>query len=384
MAGAERGGTGTYTQDLRSLIHELGVADRVRLLGQRSDAADLLRAADFFLLPSTCEGLPLSIVEAQATKVPVLAAPTAGVPEVVRDGTTGFLIAADDAEAYARRIEQLLANPNFSAQITEAAFSHTTREHNWQAYSRSMLDLYDEVLEDSAIRSKRQLCAGQIRTNPIRWLRQSLRNGLFSAFRRVLATDDGRAMATNALRGLTSEHPTEFQKNACFVASPYSISAALEQTDKLRGDRTSSRSRPASEVVPRFCGIYFAMLRAARPITSRSTKRRWFDRVVRGKGTDATHRNVSDYWTEYDGLRELGDYYREQWIRRHLWMDENFWEPDLKRYIEILIEKDRQARFAVQSHRFPPRLVSPKLPRREDRPSVPSSARPMVFHVVGL
>ena len=49
---------------------ELGVADQVRLLGHRSDGPDLLRAADFFLLPSTQEGLPLSILEAQACKVP--------------------------------------------------------------------------------------------------------------------------------------------------------------------------------------------------------------------------------------------------------------------------------------------------------------------------
>jgi glycosyltransferase involved in cell wall biosynthesis len=153
LAGTERGGAGTYTARLHSLIREAGVADRVRLLGQRSDAPDLLRAADFFLLPSTCEGLPLSILEAQATRVPVLAAPTAGVPEVVWDGTTGFLIAADDAEGYARRVEQLLANPALADRVAEAAFLHTTREYSWPAFCRRVVDLYDEVLEGGATRT---------------------------------------------------------------------------------------------------------------------------------------------------------------------------------------------------------------------------------------
>jgi len=148
LAGVERGGEGHYTQRLRSLIAEAGVEDRICLLGQRSDAPDLLRAADFFLLPSTCEGLPLSVLEAQATKVPVLAAPTAGIPEVVNDGTTGFLIPAGDAEGYAQRMSQLLADAGQYRQVVEAAHAHTTRQHNWTTYCRRILELYEETIAD--------------------------------------------------------------------------------------------------------------------------------------------------------------------------------------------------------------------------------------------
>ena len=147
LAGTERDGEGHYTQRLRSLIVNSGVQDRVQLLGQRSDAPDLLRAADLFLLPSTHEGLPLSILEAQTTRVPVLAAPTPGVPEVVQDGQTGFLIAANDAEGYARRMEQLLANPNLYAAMTDAAFRRTTLEYNWSALCGRMATLYRELNE---------------------------------------------------------------------------------------------------------------------------------------------------------------------------------------------------------------------------------------------
>jgi glycosyltransferase involved in cell wall biosynthesis len=155
LAGVERGGGGAYTERLRALIAETGVADRVRLLGQRGDTPELLRAADFFLLPSTREGLPLSILEAQATRVPVLAAPTAGVPEVVRDGETGFLIAAGDAEGYARRLQALLTSPELARQVAERAFARATREYSWSAFCRRVTVLYAELLAGATPRTER-------------------------------------------------------------------------------------------------------------------------------------------------------------------------------------------------------------------------------------
>jgi glycosyltransferase involved in cell wall biosynthesis len=161
LAGIERDGAGTYSNRLGSLIAESGVADRVTLLGQRNDAPDLLRAADFLVLPSTNEGLPLSILEAQATRVPVLAAPTAGIPEVVHDGQTGFLIAADDPDGYAHRIEQLIANPEMSHRIADAAYARVTRDHHWQAYCERVTELYDEVLAANSPSESRTTFAAQ-------------------------------------------------------------------------------------------------------------------------------------------------------------------------------------------------------------------------------
>ncbi len=146
LAGVERGGGRGYEERLRALCAELGVADRVRLLGFRDDGPDLLRAADFLLLPSTHEGLPLSILEAQASKAAVLAAPTAGVPEAVRDGETGFLIAADDATAYAHRLEDLLSQPALYHRVTEQAYAAVRREYNWAALCERVHALYEEVL----------------------------------------------------------------------------------------------------------------------------------------------------------------------------------------------------------------------------------------------
>jgi glycosyltransferase involved in cell wall biosynthesis len=147
LAGAERGGRQEYQARLRALAAELGVADCVRLLGQRSDGPDLLRAADFFLLPSTKEGLPLSILEAQACKVPVLAAPTAGVPEAVHDGETGFLIEADDATGYAERILGLMCDSDLYRTITERAYASVMREYTAAAFCQRVHGLYQELLD---------------------------------------------------------------------------------------------------------------------------------------------------------------------------------------------------------------------------------------------
>lgn len=146
LAGVERHNEG-YTARLEALTRELEVEDRVRLLGQRNDAPELLRAADFFLLPSTREGLPLSVLEAQAAGVPVLAAPTAGVPEVIEDGSTGFLVAADDAGGYANRLEVLLGNQGLCRRVTESAQRRVVREHGWKTYCDRVVQLYQEVLQ---------------------------------------------------------------------------------------------------------------------------------------------------------------------------------------------------------------------------------------------
>jgi glycosyltransferase involved in cell wall biosynthesis len=150
LAGVERDGSRSFTTKLQSLIAELGVTDRVRLLGHRSDSAELLRAADVFLLPSTREGLPLSVLEAQATKLPVVAAATAGVPEVVCDGETGFLVPAHDHAGYAARVRELLLNPALVRRITDRAYDQVQRDHKWQSYRERIWELYVGLMEANA------------------------------------------------------------------------------------------------------------------------------------------------------------------------------------------------------------------------------------------
>jgi hypothetical protein len=68
-------------------------------------------------------------------------------------------------------------------------------------------------------------------------------------------------------------------------------------------------------------------------------ERRWFDQQLRGGRVDPTHLAVSDYWSEYNGLEELGAYFEEAWKFERLYMPEHAWNPAMERYIQILIDR---------------------------------------------
>lgn len=80
-------------------------------------------------------------------------------------------------------------------------------------------------------------------------------------------------------------------------------------------------------------------------------ERRWFDESARGEHVDSTHIGVDDYSKEYDGLGHLDKYYKEDWIRHALFMDEKSWDPSMKSYICELI-KSAKGRPILQFNRI--------------------------------
>ncbi|RYX81575.1 glycosyltransferase family 1 protein [bacterium] len=114
-------GEGALEEDLRAQTKALGLEDRVHFLGFQRDVERVLAATDTLCLPSLKEGLPISIMEAQARAVTVVAARTAGIPEVVREGETGFMCEPGDVESLRLALERALENPERSRQIGKAA-----------------------------------------------------------------------------------------------------------------------------------------------------------------------------------------------------------------------------------------------------------------------
>jgi glycosyltransferase involved in cell wall biosynthesis len=145
LVGAERSEGQGFLPRLQALVKELRVDDRVTFAGFRNDIPSLLRAADMLLLPSTSEGLPLTILEAQAAGALVLAAPTAGIPEVVEHGRTGFLIAADDVRGYAVQIGELLLRPELMQAISAAARRYVCDHHDLKTYGDQVLGEYERL-----------------------------------------------------------------------------------------------------------------------------------------------------------------------------------------------------------------------------------------------
>jgi glycosyltransferase involved in cell wall biosynthesis len=137
-------GDGPLRADVERLARELGVDDRVRFLGRRSDVPALLPGFDVFALPSRYEGLPCAIAEAMMCGVPVIATAVNAVPEMVVAGRTGLLIPPESAGELATAIEHLVSHPldaarmaaNASARLGDAFTPRVLGEHVSEAYDR--------------------------------------------------------------------------------------------------------------------------------------------------------------------------------------------------------------------------------------------------------
>jgi len=107
-------------EDLGAAFAEAGLGERLRLLGYREDVAELLAAADIFVLPSYFEGLPMSIIEAMLSGLPVVASDISGVREQVVDGETGLLVPPREVGPLAGALLRLVADPALCARMGEA------------------------------------------------------------------------------------------------------------------------------------------------------------------------------------------------------------------------------------------------------------------------
>ena len=114
-------GDGPERVDAEDETRRLGVEASVSFLGKIDDIAPLLASADLFLLPSETESFGLSALEALASGVPVVCTRVGGLPEVVRDGETGFLCEVGDVEGMARVSLDLLRDPERWQQMSKLA-----------------------------------------------------------------------------------------------------------------------------------------------------------------------------------------------------------------------------------------------------------------------
>lgn len=113
-------GEGSRRAHLEHLVKKRGLEQSVTLLGLRRDVPALLAAADLFLLPSRSEELPLSVLEAMAAGLPVVATPVGALPEIVPGNPgAGFLIPVRDIEDWVRRVRDLAADPLLRLKLGE-------------------------------------------------------------------------------------------------------------------------------------------------------------------------------------------------------------------------------------------------------------------------
>jgi glycosyltransferase involved in cell wall biosynthesis len=121
----------------------LGIRGNVKFLGFREDVPALLQTMDVFVLPSLSEGLPLSVLEAFALQKPVVATSVGGIPEIVRDETTGYLVPPKSPEALAVRIIGLLRDPQKAAKIGQAGRKRVEEAFGLEQMVQKYQSLYD-------------------------------------------------------------------------------------------------------------------------------------------------------------------------------------------------------------------------------------------------
>lgn len=136
-------GTGELRQELEHQAEVMGLGQRVRFLGMRTDISDILGASDVFVLSSNREGNPLALMEAMAAGKPVVATAVGGVPELVVDGSTGILVPAEDAAALAEALSNLLHN---AAKRMEMGLEGAKRAEE-QFCAKAMAKRYEELYE---------------------------------------------------------------------------------------------------------------------------------------------------------------------------------------------------------------------------------------------
>ena len=147
-------GDGHLKNNLQRLIEELKVFDNVKLLGwqHQEQIIESLQEADILLAPSVTsqsgdrEGIPGAIVEALAWGLPVLSTRHSGIPEVIQDGESGFLVPERDTEALAEKLEYLIEHPELWPEMGRKGRKYVEEHYDIDKLNDRLAEIYQRLL----------------------------------------------------------------------------------------------------------------------------------------------------------------------------------------------------------------------------------------------
>jgi glycosyltransferase involved in cell wall biosynthesis len=141
-------GEGELRAKLADYAGDLGVSEYVSLVKESKTIDYFYGALDVFALSSDSEGMPLTLLEALASGVPVVATEVGGIPEVVTSGTNGYLVPKGSAEFLAKRIIELLQDPAKARAMALAGRAVVRERFPAEKMIQGIERIYDEVLEE--------------------------------------------------------------------------------------------------------------------------------------------------------------------------------------------------------------------------------------------
>lgn len=114
-------GDGVLRGEIEEQVKKLGIADKVRITGVVSDVENYLADADVYVASSIFEGLPISMLEAMSAGLPIISTNVGGVPDIIKNGENGILVAPGDKNGYVQALRELTINEEKRREYSERA-----------------------------------------------------------------------------------------------------------------------------------------------------------------------------------------------------------------------------------------------------------------------
>lgn len=133
-------GDGSERRPLEETSVDLGLGDRLKFLGARTDVSDLLMAADAFAMSSKTEGLPMALLEAMAAGVPCVSTAVGGIPQLLAHGC-GLLAPVGDSPSLSAAMEQLIRSPEVRSHLSRNALANVRQNYSLEAVADRYLAL---------------------------------------------------------------------------------------------------------------------------------------------------------------------------------------------------------------------------------------------------
>lgn len=138
-------GEGPEEADLKDMVRLAKLEEKIIFTGLISNVAPFYKVFDVFTLPSLTEGVPMTILEAMASKTPVVATRVGGIPQIIAHGQTGLLVNSNDVNGLCSALEELIMNSDLRKSMAESAFQFVRQEYSIER----MVSLYHQIYQEA-------------------------------------------------------------------------------------------------------------------------------------------------------------------------------------------------------------------------------------------
>ena len=137
-------------------IDELNLRDSIHLTGYmlHKEVPQWVKAGDIMIFPTHYEGVPNAVLETMACAKPVVATAVGGIPEIIQDGKTGFLVKKKDTEGIVKIVNQLIEDEDLRKRIGKAALEFLKTHASWPGNAKKMIKIYQDTISSYKSRQK--------------------------------------------------------------------------------------------------------------------------------------------------------------------------------------------------------------------------------------